>query len=140
MKPWYKNWKIIGGIVVAVLIIGAIKNQTDQQKNAPATNQQSSNPPATQNSALAPVPAPSSAIQPQPATGVVMANYNRVKTGMKYNEVVAILGKEGIEQSSNEIGGVTTVMYQWEGESFGANMNAMFQNGKLISKAQFGLK
>lgn len=30
-------------------------------------------------------------------------------------------------------------MYQWGG-GFGANMNAIFQNGKLVQKAQFGLK
>ncbi len=32
-------------------------------------------------------------------------------------------------------------MYMWEGSgSTGANANAMFQGGKLITKAQFGLK
>ncbi len=69
-----------------------------------------------------------------------MANYTRLKTGMTYPQVVEILGKEGTELSSNEIGGYRTVMYQWEGEGFAANMNAMFQNGKMIQKAQFGLK
>lgn len=36
--------------------------------------------------------------------------------------------------------GITTVMFMWEGTSFGGNMNAMFQNGKLVTKAQFGLR
>lgn len=36
---------------------------------------------------------------------------------------------------------VTTVMVQWENPGvFAGNMNAMFQNGKMISKAQFGLR
>ena len=70
-----------------------------------------------------------------------MANFSRLKSGMSYSQVVSILGSEGTEMSSNDIGGYTTVMYQWEGRGgFGANMNAMFQNGELVSKAQFGLK
>ncbi|HMU33877.1 MAG TPA: DUF3862 domain-containing protein [Pyrinomonadaceae bacterium] len=70
-----------------------------------------------------------------------MANYSKLKTGMKYAEVVKILGEEGEELSSNEIGGTKTVMYKWDGAAgWGANMNAMFQNDKLVSKSQFGLK
>lgn len=58
---------------------------------------------------------------------------------MTYEEVVAILGKPGTEISSNELAGIKTVMYQWEA-GFGANMNAMFQDGGLVQKAQFGLR
>lgn len=42
--------------------------------------------------------------------------------------------------SSSEMAGYKTVMLMWTGTSMGANMNAMFQNDKLVSKAQFGLK
>jgi hypothetical protein len=32
-------------------------------------------------------------------------------------------------------------MYRWDGAGMlGANLNAMFQNGKLVTKAQFGLR
>lgn len=74
--------------------------------------------------------------------GVTKANFEKIKTGMKYEEVVKILGKEGELISENELAGYKTSMYQWEGDEgdFGANMNAMFQNGKLVSKSQFGLK
>lgn len=68
-----------------------------------------------------------------------MANYQRLETGMSYAQAVSILGKPGVEMSSNELAGIRTVMYQWEGRAF-ANMNAMFQNDKLIQKAQFGLR
>ena len=74
------------------------------------------------------------------AAGVTMAGFSQLKTGMTYEQAVKVLGKEGTEMSSNEIGGTKTVMYQWEGDGLGATMTAMFQNNKLISKSQFGLK
>ncbi|EMI19026.1 hypothetical protein RMSM_04049 [Rhodopirellula maiorica SM1] len=68
-------------------------------------------------------------------TKVTWAN---VREGMTYNEVIAIIGPPSEELSSSEIGGIRTVMYKWDGV-FLANANAMFQNGKLITKAQYGL-
>jgi hypothetical protein len=55
---------------------------------------------------------------------------------------VKIIGKEGEELSRKEIGGITTVIYQWKNENLeylGA-ANAIFQNNKLIQKSQFNLK
>ena len=71
--------------------------------------------------------------------------YQRIQNGMSYSQVVAIIGAEGEEMARNKMDGVPgvmesveTVMYQWV-NSNGSNMNAMFQNNKLIQKAQFGL-
>ena len=72
--------------------------------------------------------------------GVTMENYKRLKTGMTYKQAVEILGEEGEEISSSDLGDIRTVMYMWKGYSLGANMNAMFQNDRLQTKAQFGLK
>jgi hypothetical protein len=71
--------------------------------------------------------------------GVTMANYNRIQTGMTYAQVCKILGKDGTERSRNDDARYHTVVYQWQGDDL-ANMNAIFQNDKLVSKAQFGLK
>jgi hypothetical protein len=71
---------------------------------------------------------------------VSRAQYRRLANGMSYFQVRAILGCEGSELSRSDVAGYTTVMYMWEGTSFGANMNAMFQNDELVSKAQFGLR
>lgn len=73
------------------------------------------------------------------SSGVTMANYNRLETGMSYAQAVAILGEPGMEQSRSDIAGYTTVMYTWHATGI-ANMNAMFQNDRLVSKAQLGLK
>jgi hypothetical protein len=74
-------------------------------------------------------------------TGVNMANYLKLQNGMTYQQAVSILGRAGEEMSSSDVAGYTTIMYKWDGDSgFGSNMNAMFQNGRLTTKAQFGLR
>jgi len=75
-------------------------------------------------------------------TGVTLANFNKLQNGMSYAEVVAILGRDGTVLSESDIAGFHTVMYSWEADKgiLGANMNAMFQNGELVQKAQFGLQ
>lgn len=72
--------------------------------------------------------------------GVTLVQFTEIKDGMTYAEVSAILGSPGIEQSSNNIGGTKTVMYAWDGKTGLGNMNAMFQNDKLVQKSQFGLE
>lgn len=85
--------------------------------------------------------AEASAIAAREAVVASMSEFNQIQDGMSYSDVVKIIGSQGEMMSSNSIGGYKTVMYKWDGSgSFGANMNAMFQNDKLISKAQFGLK
>ena len=71
--------------------------------------------------------------------GITLANYERLQTGMTYAQACEILRKSGTETSRSEMVGYVTVMYSWQGDGVG-NMNAMFQNDKLVSKAQFGLK
>jgi hypothetical protein len=77
---------------------------------------------------------------------VSMAKYSQIQNGMTYGEVVNIIGSQGQELSRNSMdsipgvmSSISTVMYSWQNPG-GSNMNAMFQNDRLISKAQFGLK
>ena len=77
---------------------------------------------------------------------VSKAEYNQIENGMSYSQVVSIIGDGGTESSSGTIEGVpgvmpsiTTKLYMWQ-NSDGSNMNAIFQNDKLTTKAQFGLK
>jgi len=69
---------------------------------------------------------------------VTKAEYDRIAEGMTYEQVRGIIGATGEELARNNIAGIETVMYSWM-NSNGSNMNAMFQNGKLMQKAQFGL-
>lgn len=83
--------------------------------------------------------------KPVKRAGVTKAQYDQLATDMSYAQVSQILGSGGEELSSSEIGAGTeyhtvSVMYQWEGAADYSNMNAMFQDDKLVTKAQFGLE
>ena len=70
---------------------------------------------------------------------VTLAEYEQIRNGMSYSEVRSIIGESGQELSRSDLAGYTTVMYSWA-NSNGSNMNAMFQNDKLVNKAQLGLR
>jgi len=124
-----KGLKIGLGVLAGIVVVGAIAGRQEAPKSSGAPA-----PPVAATSAAQQQP------EPEPEPGITMADYQQLRTGMTYPQVVAILGEEGEELSSNEIAGTRTVMYQWRAGAFGGNMNAMFQDGKLIQKAQFGLR
>ncbi|MBO4694217.1 MAG: DUF3862 domain-containing protein [Clostridia bacterium] len=69
--------------------------------------------------------------------------FEKIETGMTYDEVCEIVGGEGTLGSNVDIGDeeYKTEIYQWSGEgTVGANANVTFQGGKVVSKAQIGLE
>ena len=83
---------------------------------------------------------PSAKAAPEPC-GATMQEFNRLQTGMTIGDVNRIIGCPGTELSRAEFGGSSTVMFMWEGTgSWLGNMNATFQDGRLMAKAQMGLK
>ena len=122
----------------------AVRSSTIGQSAEPAAPTIQSTPTSAGYPLIPVPPGPSSSMSSSPpasasgSSGLTYANYLRLRDGMSYSEAVEILGSAGEEVSRSEIAGYTTVMYQWKRWT-GANMNAMFQNGKLVTKAQFGL-
>jgi hypothetical protein len=72
-------------------------------------------------------------------SGITAAQYGLVGDGMEYEQVVRLLGRPGEQLSQSNIAGINTVMYSWTNPN-GSNMNVIFQNGRLVNKAQFGLR
>lgn len=69
------------------------------------------------------------------------AAFSQIREGMSISQVEGIIGCRGEVLSETSMGGIRTVMLAWSGRgSLGANMNAMFQSGRLIMKAQMGLR
>jgi Beta-lactamase inhibitor (BLIP) len=73
------------------------------------------------------------------SSSLTLASYNRVKTGMKLSEVSDILGDEGAEVSSSEVGKAKIITYKWEGEDY-SYIICTFNNDKLMLKSQSKLK
>lgn len=75
---------------------------------------------------------------------ITLEEFNQVKAGMTYEEIIKIIGGEGTILSETNIGDSEeyhTIIYMWEGKgSIGANANITMQGGKVVSKAQAGLK
>ncbi|HEC62755.1 MAG TPA: hypothetical protein ENI27_10965 [bacterium] len=70
---------------------------------------------------------------------ITKARFMELETGMSHAQAVLVIGKEGELLSENNIAGFHTAMYSWANWDE-SNMNIMFQNDRLIQKAQFGLK
>lgn len=72
---------------------------------------------------------------------MTLDKFNRIQTGMTPEEVKEIVGGLGTVASESEMAGYKTVILQFDGSgSIGANANITFQNGKVVQKAQAGLK
>jgi hypothetical protein len=140
---------IIGGIIVIGIIGSLVSNGNDKTtttKEQPVKVEQTQPTTTTpqqdttqQQQPAAPTPAPA----PAKKTSITKADFDKMQTGMTYEQVVQTIGVEGelMSESGDKGTQYYTVMYKWNGSgNLGANANAMFQGGKMISKAQFGLK
>ena len=131
------------GIGLVLFVVGVAMTPTPTSTStSQGTTSQDAAPAAasTQREAVAETTRSEPAEEPdEPSAGLTMENYLRIQNGMSYAEVVKILGEPGEEMSRSDIAGISTVMYGWKRWT-GANMNAMFQDDRLITKAQFGLK
>lgn len=81
---------------------------------------------------------PQSPSDEESAAVVTMAVYTRIEKGMTYEQVRDIIGAAGEETNSSAVPGIRTVGYAWT-NSDGSNMSAIFQNGSMTMKSQFGL-
>ena len=78
----------------------------------------------------------SNGIGPQCCT---LLQFSRLQHGMSVFEVEQVLMMRGTQISSTKIDIYVTESYSWSNPD-GTNIHAIFSNGKLVSKAQFGLR
>lgn len=72
---------------------------------------------------------------------ITMEEYNKIETGMSYDEVKEIVGSSGEVSSQVETNGIKMVIITWYGNGVaGSNANVTFTNDGVTAKAQVGLK
>lgn len=78
-----------------------------------------------------------------PSECITQEEFNKIEMGMTYQEVVDIIGSEGELLSEGDAGlgaEYVTHIIMWKGADRISNANVTFQGGKVVSKAQVGLK
>lgn len=122
-----KSHKKLIIIVIVIIVLVALIGSCASGAGNKSDNSNSSSSTASQG-----------AQQDQDSTKIDADKFAKIENGMTYDEVVSIIGSEGSEQSTNEIGGVKTTMYEWESDGWGV-ATITFQNGKVTNKTQFGV-
>lgn len=75
-------------------------------------------------------------VQPTTQVTFTLAQFNKISTGMSYEDVKAIMTIDGTVLSEGDFGdGLKVVVLQWMNED-GSNMNVTFNNGQVTMKAQ----
>ena len=70
---------------------------------------------------------------------MTMDKFNKITTGMTYEEVTKIVGSEGKLSTESSYGGYSFKMYVWEASNGIASASVSFTNGKVSAKSQLGL-
>ena len=71
---------------------------------------------------------------------ITLSQYQQIKEGMTYQKVVDIVGSEGALTADSNVDGEKMQVYTWIGKDSYAVAEIGFQNGKVISMTQVGLK
>lgn len=72
---------------------------------------------------------------------ITLEEYNKIDTGMTYEQVTEIVGSEGTVSSQVESSGYKIIIVTWYGNGVaGSNANVTFTNNSVTAKAQVGLQ
>lgn len=121
-------WAWILFALGALVLCGIVGNMLPDKSDTATTRPASSGAPAAPKATDA------------PKAHVDKAAFDRVENGMDCDKLADIFGGPGEVMSESELAGIKTTMLDWKAGVFGANVSIMCQDGKVISKAQFGLK
>lgn len=70
---------------------------------------------------------------------ITLAEYNLIKNGMTYREVVCLVGGNGREYYSFDDGSSTRLGIEWVGSRSYSYADIVFEDGRVVKKYQYGL-
>ena len=76
----------------------------------------------------------------QEQTKMTLEKFNKIETGMTYQQVVDIAGEEGTLSTESSYANQTMKVYYWYASNGISNATVSFMNGKVTAKSQIGLE
>jgi hypothetical protein len=131
-----KNSFNLGFIVLVLAVLGCSCPKLNELANKDNSSSPSPTPYVTGSPGSTTTPP---ANKTTSSSALTKENFTRIKNGMSYKQVVEILGSEGEETSSSEIGRYKVASYKWSGPDY-SMIYGVFTNDKLTSKTQANLK
>lgn len=71
---------------------------------------------------------------------MTLEKFNKIETGMTYQQVVEIAGEEGTLSTESSYANQTMKIYYWYASNGISNATISFMNGKVTAKSQIGLE
>lgn len=130
-----KNFYNLGFIALILVVLGCNCSGLDEfTKSKDSTPLPTLGSTPTPSATAAPAASPSNT-----GPGLTKENFAQIKNGMSYKQVVEILGSEGEETTSSQVGRFKISSYKWSGSGY-SMIYCVFNNDKMTSKSQANLK
>lgn len=127
-KPVYKKWWFWLIVVIMVTaIVGGTQTSTNNTQTSSSVNE--SEVQTTENEKTT-----------TKDVKVTLEQYNQIKDGMTYEEVVEIFGGKESTSSESEIAGIKSEIKTWNGNGTFSVATIGFTDGEVSSKSQTGLE
>ena len=127
-KPVYKKWWFWLIVVIMVIaIVGETQTSTNNTQTSSSVNE--SEVQTTENEKTT-----------TKDVKVTLEQYNQIKDGMTYEEVVEIFGGKESTSSESEIAGIKSEIKTWNGNGTFSVATIGFTDGEVSSKSQTGLE
>lgn len=118
-RNFFTKHKVVTFLLV-VIILGAIVGGTSENSNNNATQTGTS--------------------ITQEQKKMTLEKFNKIETGMTYQQVVDIAGEEGTLSTESSYGNQSMQVYYWYASNGISNATVSFMNGKVTAKSQIGLE
>ena len=127
-KPIYKKWWFwLIVVIIVIAIIGGSQTSTNNTQTSAPSEATSNTQSTTEDSSTKNVK-------------VTLEQYNQIKDGMTYDEVVEIFGGKESTSSESEVAGIKSEIKTWNGNGTFSVATIGFTNGEVSSKPQTGLE
>lgn len=119
-RNFFVKHKVITFLLV-VIILGAIVGATGENNNNNNTTQ-------------------TGTTVTQEQEKMTLEKFNKIETGMTYQQVVDIIGEEGTLSTESSYGSQSMKVYYWYASNGISNATISFMNGTVTAKSQIGLE